>query len=120
MVAFTNRRHLVKVIAIMYGLLFLFLGTTDPRNLPILLLIVPVVWLFCCLSLTIFLCINFYGSKDRLTKRKDIVYAVGGAGVLCVILLLRSVNQLNAKDVMLIIIFFAIAFFYVSKIRIAK
>jgi len=117
MTAFTNRRYLVKIVAIMYGLFFLFLSLTSPSNLPILLLIAPVIWLFFCLTLTVLLCINIYRLKDKVIDRKDVIYAASGAGVSCVILLLRSVNQLNARDVLLIIFFLAIASFYLSKIR---
>ena len=117
MAKFIRRRYLTKLLAMMYGLFFLFLSTTNPRSLPILLLILPVLWLFLCLTLTIFLCINLYAEKNKPIEKKDIVISMGGAGVFCIILLLRSVNQLNARDVLLVVTFLVIASFYVRKIR---
>jgi len=112
-----HRKRLIKTAIAMYSLLGVFFILTSPSNLPILMLIAPVVWLFIALSITFYLLLGWsklgVGEKDR----RDAIYGMSGAGVICSVLLLRSVNQLNGRDILLVSIFAVIAGFYVRKLR---
>lgn len=105
-----------RLLVVMYVLFFSFLAFTDPRKLPILFLILPVAWLWICLSLSFFLLINKLPSRRRTTARNNMIYSVILAGFVCLILLLRSVDQLNTKDVILVLILFLIARPYLRRL----
>ena len=105
-----------RLLVAMYVLLFIFLITTDPQKLPVLLLIVPVVWLWVCLSLTFYLVLRRLPSRKINTERNDMVYSIATATFLCLILLLRSVNQLNGKDIVLVAILFFVARPYLRRL----
>jgi len=105
----------------MYGALLLFLSTTKPTNLPVILLLVPLTWLFVCLLATIILIAGYF----RLNLGNESIYKqVSYASLLALIptglLLLQSINQLTAKDIMLCIVFAVIALVYVRRFRLSQ
>lgn len=104
----------------MYGVLFVFLLFTDPRELPVYVLIAPILWLFMCMTFTILLIL----SRMQLSKvdqgSRNFVYAMSFSGLVCTVILLRSVNQLNGRDLLLVVVFLVIASFYATKLRISR
>ena len=113
----TNKR-LILVLAGMYGAFFMFLSTTSPRNLPAVLLLLPLLWLFISLTgsaLLLFRIVN--PQKTEEGSRKQLGYAAVGAAVPIGMMLLRSIDQLTAKDVVLIVLLSAIALFYLGRFR---
>jgi cobalamin synthase len=105
-----------RLLVALYVLLFIFLIFTDPQKLPVLFLIVPIVWLWACLSLTIYLVIRKLPSRKGNIPRNDIIYSVVIATFMCLILLLRSVNQLNGKDIVLVVILFLVTRPYLRRL----
>lgn len=114
------KKHLVKLIIGMYSVLVVFLLFTDPRSLPVYILVVPIVWLFACISLTMFVLLSKMYKTGDAHDRKNLIYAMAFSGLICTILLLRSVNQLNGRDLLLVIVFLVLATFYASKLRISS
>ncbi len=109
-----------RLLVALYVLLFIFLIFTDPQKLPILFLIVPIVWLWVCLSLTMYLFIRKMPSRKGNAPRNDIIYSIVIATFLCLILLLRSVNQLNGKDIILVLILFLVTRPYLRRLLSSK
>ena len=105
-----------RLLVAMYVFFFLFLMTTDPQKLPVLLLILPVAWLWICLSLSFYLLIRKLPSRRGNLSRNDMIYSITLSSFICLLLLLRSVNQLNGKDVILVIILFLVARPYLRRL----
>ncbi|MDQ5886122.1 MAG: hypothetical protein QG628_519 [Patescibacteria group bacterium] len=114
------KNHLTKITVVMYGVLGTFLIFSNPRSLPVYALIAPILWLFFCMTFSVFIALNrLHGSSSRSDKR-NIIYASSFSGLICTVVLLRSVNQLNGRDLLLIMVFLIIATFYTSKLRISR
>ena len=109
-----------RLLVALYVFLFIFLIFTDPQKLPILLLIIPIAWLWVCLSLTMYLVIRKMPSRKGNVPRNDIIYSIVIATFLCLILLLRSVNQLNGKDIVLVVILFLVTRPYLRRLLSSK
>ena len=105
-----------RLLVAMYALLFIFLFFTDPRQLPVLFLILPVIWLWGCLALTFYLLIRKLPSRRGNSSKNNVIYSVTISSFLCLLLLLRSVNQLNGKDVILVVVLFLVARPYLRRL----
>jgi hypothetical protein len=114
------KKHLLAVTMGMYSILVIFLMFTDPRKLPVVALVAPIIWLFVCLSLSMYLVLTRFNAHKKSGNRRIIVYAISLSAMLCVVILLRSVNQLNGRDVLLIAVFLAIVSFYSGKLRLTS
>jgi FlaA1/EpsC-like NDP-sugar epimerase len=112
-------RNLIRITILMYVILLIFLAFTNPSKLPIYVIIVPIVWLFVCMSFTAHLLIGKFQKDKDTHKRRNLIYSAGFSGLICTVILLRSVDQLNSKDVLLVVIFLAVASFYAGKLRIS-
>lgn len=103
----------------LYGGLLVFLFTTDPRKIAVGWLILPFVWLFVSLFLTFIYLIDWFSDSRKHSRRQTLT-----AGLLATIptlmLLLDSVDQLTAKDFLLIAGLGGLAAFYISKISLKK
>jgi hypothetical protein len=109
------------------GLIFLYLGliiflfSTDPNKLSIGWLILPLVWLFLCFFMTTLILIKRVPTKIRnLSKSKQYTISFLVASLPTLMILLKSINQLTAKDFILFLIFYFLISFYVSKLRFKK
>ena len=109
------------------GLIFLYLGliiflfSTDPNKLSIGWLILPLVWLFLCFFMTTLILIKRVPTKIRnLSKSKQYTISFLVASLQTLMILLKSINQLTAKDFILFLIFYFLISFYVSKLRFKK
>ncbi len=117
MTATHHRKRIIELILVMFVILLAFFMKTDPKSLPVILLIAPVAWLFVILSLSFYLGLNWSNIDLNKVSRKDIIYSLVGSGVISIALLLRSVNQLNGRDILLTTIFLVVASFYAKKLR---
>ena len=114
---FKIKKQQLGVILLWLSLL-VFLFSTDPNKLSIGWLILPFIWLFLCLFMTFLLVVNKITLKrELLTKSKRYTIAFIAASLPTLILLLKSIDQLSAKDLVLFIVFYLIISFYVSKLR---
>jgi hypothetical protein len=105
---------LARVIGL-YLALFLWLSLTDPRKLPIVLLIVPFVLLFAAVFMTISLILKQFMPRLSVTKRRIAAGCV--SGLPSFLLILSSVNQLTWRDVALVAFLSIILLFYASRAR---
>jgi hypothetical protein len=103
-----------KVIGL-YLALFLWLSLTDPRKLPIVLLIVPFVLLFAAVFMTISLILRRFVPRMSGSKRRLAAACV--SGLPCFLLILSSVNQLTWRDVALVAFLSIFLLFYASRAR---
>lgn len=99
----------------LYLALFLWLSLTDPRKLPIVLLIVPFGLLFAALFMTVSLLIKQF--LPRMTQGKRRLAAACVSGLPCFLLILSSVNQLTWRDVALVAFLSIFLLFYASRAR---
>lgn len=96
--------------------LLVFLCTTNPKSVAVWLLFVPVIMLG---GIMYFATLLFLKSGFVSPARPRLI-AVVVALLPCIILLLKSIGQLTAKDSLLMILFVALAGFYVSVLRFGK
>lgn len=116
----TNKRLAVVLLG-MYGALFIFLSSTSPQNIPAAVLLLPLVWLFMSLTGTGLLILRLVQPhKSEEDLRKQLGYASIGAAVPIGMLLLRSIDQLTTKDVILIVLLSAIGLFYLGRFKFAQ
>ena len=113
-------KNQVRVSLLVVILLLGFLLFTNPNNLPILLLITPIFLLFVFLTSSISVVLKALHKNPASNPSGVSVYAVTFSFVTCLALLLRSIDQLNGKDILLIIILFVVSIFYIRHIRPSK
>jgi len=109
------------ILTILYGGFFSFLFFTNPKNLSIVLLIVPFLLLFLGLFFTFTLLIRIFirNTSDKLSK-KHFVMATLLAAIPTCLLLLDSVDQLTLKDGLLFITFGIFVLFYINRVSFKK
>lgn len=110
------------ILALLYGGFFSFLFFTNPKNLSIILLIVPFLLLFLGLFFTFILFIKIFTRKNnnpRLPKKYFIIAALLAAIPAC-LLLLDSVDQLTLKDGLLFVTFGVFVLFYINRVSFKK
>jgi hypothetical protein len=112
------QKHLATVTALMYGILLLFFVFTSPRDLPQIFLIVPIGLIFICLSLTFYLLIRLYAASRQ--SNKIYVYAITPSFLICLILTLKSIDQLSGRDILLVFVFIIVSSVYLSRMRISR
>lgn len=95
-----------------FGLLLIFLGFTNPATLPSFLLVIPFTLLFTTLYAISYILLRKMGLRRLRSLRLGIVCA----GLPVSLLLLQSIGQLTVRDVLTILIFFGVAYFYISRI----
>ena len=92
-------------------LFFLLIGT-NPTQLPSWLLVVPFILLFSAIWSISFSNFRSHGLSRLRSVRLSLVLA----GLPVSLLLLQSIGQLTVRDIMTILAFFALAYFYISRI----
>lgn len=110
------RKHGLAIVP--FILLGVFLLTTSPKQLPLALLVVPFILLFICL-LVIFLLVlrrvTFH--THRPFARKQFAVAATLAFLPSLVVVLRSIDQLTIKDVLILSVLIGTVVFYVSKLN---
>lgn len=94
------------------GLFFIF---TDPGNLPVGLLMIPIILIFVVGYLLTRLVLRF-ATKALLSDRKQRTYAILTGLVAGLIMLFQSTGGIIWADVILMSLIVAIAYFYVDKL----
>jgi hypothetical protein len=112
--------RLKRTLVLMYLVLILFFAFTNPQNLPIALIVAPILWAFACLSMTFYLVLQWFGGEKEGAHKRSLLLSTTFSGVLCLVLLLRSINQLNSRDLLLATVFFIVASIYISKFKLPK
>lgn len=109
----TKRLVGLSGIGLLYCLGVLFFVTTDPTNMPLPLLVVPFLWLFAVIFISILYLLSI---KHVFGARKRRILAASIAAALPVLLLVfQSIHQLTIKDVLLSVAIIAVASFYIEK-----
>ncbi len=110
----------MKRLALLSGIssliLLLFLTATDPRQLHPVLLMVPFVLVMLIIFSTIILVFNLSGQE--LENRKKLKIAAMIAAMPALLLILKSLGQLTARDVIAILALFAVGYFYMSRLNV--
>jgi hypothetical protein len=112
-------RRFIKKVALLlavYGILLIFLVTTNPQRLPLPLLILPFGLIFGSLFLPIWLFL--YSTSGPNKRRKKTILAVGVATLPTLTLVLASIDQLTVRDVILLGALGLGILFYVSRINV--
>lgn len=113
-----NNKKVVTGLVGMWLLLFVFMSLTNPEKLSAVLLISPVVWLFICLFSTVYAIQNYQrGVRMADLSVKNIGFSAVVALLPTSLLLLKSINQLTTKDLILMGVLAAIAFNYVRRFK---
>jgi hypothetical protein len=105
------------IISGIAGLIFLSLVLfTNPTTLPSLILVVPFVLVF-----IIIWCMSFaLMRKYNFTRLRAVRLSLIFAGLPVSLMLLQSIGQLTPRDIITIMIFFAVAYFYLSRIVVSS
>ena len=107
-----QRRHVSMVLAVSTLLFVGILLMTNPTTLSSVFLIAPFLLLFIILWSASFLIMRSAQFSRLRSARLSLL--VGGVPV--GLLLLQSIGQLAIRDVIIILLFFAIAYFYVARL----
>lgn len=105
-----KREYLVPLGSI--ALLFILVLTTQPSKLPSLVLILPFIFVFTAIwtfSYAVF-------QKYSLSKLRSVRLSLVLAGLPVSLMLLQSIGQLTVRDVITILAFFGLAYFYISRL----
>lgn len=98
-----------------FALLVLLLAT-DPTQMPSFVLILPFSLLF-----TIIWLFTFSGFRETgFTRLRAIRLSMLFAGLPVSLLLLQSIGQLTIWDIITILAFFGLAYFYVSRLAVSS
>ena len=106
-------------VLVMYLGLVIFLLSTRPVNLPVGALLVPVIWFFLAMFNTVLLAFDLaVRPRQRLSfLKKRYAVAALGAGAPTLLLILNSISQLTARDVLIVLVFTIATLFYLQRIK---
>ncbi|HEY8999408.1 MAG TPA: hypothetical protein VIM53_03765 [Candidatus Saccharimonadales bacterium] len=99
------------VTGLTFCALLIVLFATDPNHVSSVGLIVPFVLLFIFLA-SLFL---IYFKRTDFSKSQQFRLSALSAGLPCMFLVLRSVDQLTVRDVVILLGFFCLSCFYVMR-----
>lgn len=108
-----SRKQLLTLV-ILYLVGFVFLAFTDPRNLPLPLLILPFIYVFITIFLTTKLLIT------SLARNRGLGISVGLTVTIFIVLtlILASIRQLSSRDVLISLALTVILSWYLVKSRV--
>jgi hypothetical protein len=104
----------LKTIIITVLALTCLLLTTQPGQLPVVVLMVPFVGFFIILTLAVALFLRRQGGAMTM---RDLRIGAVAAALPVILLIMQSVGQLTVRDVLMVIAFFAVVAFYLGKRR---
>jgi uncharacterized membrane protein len=108
-----NHPHSVA-LALCLLVLAVFLASTNPNQLRVGLLVVPVMLMF----LAVFVILHMVLSRLKFmarNPRKERVSAMAGASLATILLILQSAGGITTIDLVLLVLLVAIASLYISK-----
>ena len=115
-----SNKKLVLVDTFFYVSLFVFLVFTDPQKLPVLLLLIPIIWLFAGIVCSILIVARVvYANSSRSINLRQLLVSVALAGFPSGMLLLSSINQLTFRDVLLMSFISVIIIFYSRRFKLS-
>lgn len=116
-----NRRTNFFILLAAILILTVFLSVTNPNDLPIGLIFIPISLIYIALFAVgrlVYELISSVNSRDR--SNKSTIFSVIFAAIPTVLLLLRSINQLTIKDLLLIGLLGSVLMFYASVLKLGK
>lgn len=107
-------------LMIMYISGIVFLMSTNPQKLPSVVLILPFVALFVMIYLTVIELLKLLSSREDEKVAGEVIVrprrtAILLAAVPTLLLVLQSIGQLGAKDILTVSIILIIGYFYIVK-----
>lgn len=108
----TDMRKQLSLAIILYLIGFSILLTTNPQNLPLVVLIIPFVILFLALFFTFKIFMKVFASNtDKLNKKRSTQAAImAGFPVIC--LLLLSIGEFSLRVFVTLLLLFLVLWFY--------
>lgn len=103
---------------ILVGLLLaggLFFAMTNPRNVPSIVLVAGFGLLFAVFYVALRLGTGLISRNRLLTRQRRQLLIWLGAALPTLLLLLQSIGQLTLKDILTLLILFAVGYFYVAR-----
>jgi len=91
-----TRRYASLTLLYLFGPVFLV--TTDPSRLPLVLLVVPFLWLFAVLSVTTWLILK---NRPSVTRKQAVLVSGVMATIPVLLAIFQSIHQLSLRDVLL-------------------
>jgi len=110
----------ILILGSLYSGLLIFLFITNPRRLSAALLLIPFVWLFIAIFMTVRLILYYRDAKSGNDAKKSWIRAVILAMLPSFLLLLASINQLTLRDIVLFGIFVVLVIFYTNKLSLQQ
>lgn len=108
----SSLRHTV-VLVLLVGGGFMFLSVTNPRQLPLPLLVLPFIWVFCLIFYAVWLATGRIAGLQKGRRRS--ILAGFSAALPVILLVFQSIHQLTIRDVILAISIVALVSFYMSR-----
>ncbi len=102
-------------LVVVYAVLLLVLFTTDPFHSSLLVVIIPFGLLFLALFISFNRLLGILPGQQRLSRKKRLFIAAGAAWLPVMLLILRSINQLTARDGLILGVFVAALLLYISR-----
>ena len=90
--------------------------TISPNNVPSFLLVIPFILLFTLLLSGIFYLLELRG----VNSKKSLKIASLCASLPILLLVLQSIGQLTIRDVLTVLLLFAISYFYISRTAVSS
>lgn len=112
-------KYLFAIALLSHSVLLLFLMTTNPYKLPVIFLLITLIWAYGCLTSLVLLVIKIL-RPEELFGTRQILYSAILAAVPTGMLLLRSIDQLTVKDLVLIGILASLGLFYFTRFRFSR
>lgn len=111
-----EKKKVIGLLGTSVSLLVILLSATNPTNVSSAILLIPFVLIFVAIWSGSVLVLRFNGMRPRKAARLSLLLAVLPSGLL----VLQSIGQLAAWDVVTSIALVVVAYFYVSKLMSAK
>ena len=103
--------RLLAIAGVSLCILLTLLFTTDPNNIPSIILVAPFILLFVFLISLIL----FFLEKKEIAGRKALKIAGICTGIPLLLLVLQSIGQLTARDVLVLGALFVVSYFYILR-----
>jgi preprotein translocase subunit YajC len=104
------KRSLYIIGGCLVALLILFLGL-DPNKIPSFMLVLPFILLFAFLFIGIALLLE----KQGMERKKRLKIAGLCSALPILLLVLQSIGQLTVRDVLTVVLLFAVSYFYIAR-----
>ena len=110
-----KRTHIFRML-LAGAFLLVFLCATNPAKVPVWMLFTPVI----LMSAVIYFATLLIFETGIVRPNRPRLTASLAASVPSIMLMLKSIGQLTAKDVLLVLLFICISAFYLSILRFGK